>query len=342
VRSARRARNGFRHLTGIGRPAVAQAPKDTVWSAEKVQLWRYRSDRRSISTPLLFVHSLVSRSYVFDLAPGNSVVEAMLGRGFDVYLIDWGVPDELEASNTLETYVDGYLPEIVHEVTRIARSDRVHVFGYCFGAVLALLYAAGHTGDPVRTLTAMATPVDFSELGPMASMLRAGHIDPNDLVDDTGNVPPDLVLNSFRLLQPTGDLSGYVNLWQNLWDDDYVLAHEVMTRWGKDHIPFPGACFLQVADLFTRQNLLASGRVPLGDRVIDLADVTVPFLNIVADHDHIVPPASTDPLTSLVGSTEVEQLRLPSGHVGVVVGRAAQRRNLPAMADWLERHSPAP
>ena len=44
-------------------------------------------------------------------------------------------------------------------------------------------------------------------------------------------------------------------------------------------------------------------------------------------------------LTSLVGSEDVEELRLPAGHVGLVVGKSAQRRNIPAMAGWLERHA---
>ena len=109
-RNVLRVRNGLKHLAGVGRPELTQTPKETVWSSEKVELWRYTSDRRTIRTPLLFVHSLVSRSYVFDLVPGNSVVETMVDRGFDVYLADWGVPDELEAANTLETYTDDYLP----------------------------------------------------------------------------------------------------------------------------------------------------------------------------------------------------------------------------------------
>ena len=119
---------------------LTQTPKETVWSAEKVELWRYPSDRRTIRTPLLFVHSLVSRSYVFDLVPGNSFVETMVDRGFDVYLVDWGVPDELEAGNTLETYTDGYLPTIVARGrASISGSPDVNVFGYCFGGVLSLL-----------------------------------------------------------------------------------------------------------------------------------------------------------------------------------------------------------
>ena len=338
-RSVLRLRNGLKHLSGLGRPELTQTPRETVWSAEKVQLWRYPSDHRSVRTPLLFVHSLVSRSYVFDLVPGNSVVEAMVNRGFDVFLVDWGVPDELEAGNTLETYTDGYLPTVVGEVADISGSADVNLFGYCFGGLLSLLSLAGNASLPVRSLAVMATPVDFSKMGPMVTMIRDGRAEPRDLLDATGNVPADIVRNSFRVLQPTADVTSYVNLWQHLWNDDYVAAHQVMTQWGNDHIPFPGAAFLQTGELFARQNLLVTGKVPLGGRTLDLADITVPFLNIVGEKDHIVPPDATGPLSTLVGSADIEDLRLPAGHVGVVVGRAAQRHNLPAIADWLERHA---
>src|SRR5690348_3479123 len=115
-RSLLRARNGLRLLSGTIAPEVGATPKDVVWSSGKVELWRYRSDTRTIRTPLFFVHSLVSRSYVFDLTPGNSFVEFMLGRGFDVFLVNWGVPDELDAHNDLSTYCDEHLPTLVREV----------------------------------------------------------------------------------------------------------------------------------------------------------------------------------------------------------------------------------
>jgi len=338
-RNVLRVRNGLKHLAGVGSPELSRTPKDTVWQSEKVQLWRYQSDRRHIATPLLFVHSLVSRSYVFDLVPGNSVVETMRDRGFDVFLIDWGVPDELEAGNTLETYADDYLPEIVDVVTELTGQPDVNMFGYCFGGVLALLSVAGNTDMPVRSLAVQATPVDFRHMGPMASMMQEGRVEPSDLIDATGNVPAEVMRNSFRVLKPTGDITGYVNLWQHLWNDDFVAAHQTMTQWANDHIPFAGAAFVQTGELFARQNRLATGRVPLGGRIVDLADITVPFLNIVGEKDHIVPPEATGALTKLVGSAEVEELRLPAGHVGLVVGRTAQRQYLPAMANWLERHS---
>jgi polyhydroxyalkanoate synthase len=341
-RSVLRARNGLRHLSDVGRLEPGQSPKDVVWSSGRAELWRYRSDRRRLRPPLLLVHSLISRSYVFDLAPGSSFVEAMLDRGFDVFLTNWGETDELDAENALETYCDGYLPEMVEVAMRLTGARDVNIFGYCLGGVLALLYAAGHSDTPVvRSLAVMATPVAFSQLGPMATLLQEGRVDPGDLVDHTGNVPADIVYGAFRLLKPTSEMTAYADLWQNLWNDDYLEAHQGLRQWARDHVPFPGACFAQVGDLFVRNDLLAAGRVPLGGRTVDLADVTVPFLNIVGDKDHIIPVAASRDLTRLVGSADVEELCLPAGHVGLVVGGAAQERNIPAMAAWLERNSEA-
>jgi polyhydroxyalkanoate synthase len=338
-RSVLRVRNGLKHIAGVGPPESSRTPKETVWQSEKVQLWRYHSDHRTIATPLLLVHSLVSRSYVFDLTPGNSFVESMRDRGFDVYLVDWGVPDELEAGNTLETYTDGYLPEIIDEVAALSGQPDVNVFGYCFGGVLSLLSLAGNPDLPVRSLAVQAVPVDYRHMGPMAAMMQEGRVEPAQLIDATGNVPADVMLNSFRVLKPTSDVTNYVNLWQNLWNDDFVAAHQTMTQWSRDHIPFPGAAFVQTGELFARENRMTSGRIPLHGRTVDLADITVPFLAIIGEKDHIVPPEATGNLTALVGSEDVEELRLPAGHVGLIVGRTAQRAYIPKMADWIERHS---
>ena len=102
-RSVLRAKNGIKYVAGIGRPDVGCSPKDTVWTRDKVELWRYHSEKRRYRPPILLIMSLVSRSYILDLRPGSSMVEDFLEAGFDVFLLDWGIPDELDARNTLET-----------------------------------------------------------------------------------------------------------------------------------------------------------------------------------------------------------------------------------------------
>ena len=98
-RSLLRARNGVRYVRGTHRPKVGATPKEVVWRRGKAELWRYRNGTVRYGPPVVIVHSLVSRSYILDLRPGNSLVEYLTAAGLDVFMLDWGVPDELDADN---------------------------------------------------------------------------------------------------------------------------------------------------------------------------------------------------------------------------------------------------
>ena len=142
-RSLLRARNGIRYVRGSSKPRVGATPKETVWQRGKAQLWRYRGGPARYSPPLLIVHSLVSRSYILDLRPGNSAIEFLLDAGFDVFMLDWGVPDELDANNSFATYVDEYLPRAVEAVRRETGCREVTMAGYCLGGVIATAVRGG-------------------------------------------------------------------------------------------------------------------------------------------------------------------------------------------------------
>src|ERR671926_1500439 len=207
-RNALRARNGLRLVSGVARPDVGQTPKDVVWQRGRTQLCHYRNDPDphggvGYPPPLLIVFSLVSRSYILDLAPGNSFVEQLLRAGFDVYLLDWGEPDERDAQNGLEDYVDDYIPAAVERIRELSGCDEINLFGYCFGGDLSLLYAAHHPDAPLRSLTVLATPVDFRHMGPLADIFRVGGLEVDTVVDENGNVPPSVVVQGFRTLKPT-------------------------------------------------------------------------------------------------------------------------------------------
>lgn len=128
-RNALRARNGIKLAAGASRPGVGLTPKDVIWRHGRCELWRYRNDEGRFRPPLLIVFSLVSRSYHLDLTPGNSFIERLLGAGFDVYLLDWGTPDERDAANQLEDYADSMLPAAIRQVCRTAGTDEVNLLG---------------------------------------------------------------------------------------------------------------------------------------------------------------------------------------------------------------------
>jgi polyhydroxyalkanoate synthase len=334
-----RARNGFAYLAGTSQPRVATAPRDLVWKLDKGRLWRYRSDSRRIGPPILIVHSLVSKSYILDLLPSNSMIGFLRDEGFDVFLLDWMPADPADAENTLETYVDHYIPKAMAAVAEESGADEQTVIGYCFAGVLALLLAAGHPELPIRNLITLTTPCDYREMGFMSKMFFEGRLDPEDVIDPTGLVPATVMDEGFQSLKPTDQIVQQVNLLQNLWNDQWVEGFLAMNRWARDQVAFPGAAFRQTVDVLIRQNALLGGVIPLGRGEVRLTDITCPFLNVYCEQDTIVPARSAEPLVRLVGSPDARELRLHSGHVGLVAGRSAAKVARPQIAEWIREHS---
>ena len=338
-RSVLRTRNGIRHVVGLGHPRLGTTPKRTVWESGKAQLWRYDLPAVRYREPVLLVHSLVTRSYILDLRPENSLIAHLVEQGLDVYLLDWGIPDAAEAGHTLATYVDEYLPSATLAAKEASGADELSVIGYCLGGVLAALLVAAHPDLGIRNLVTMATPVDFEHLGPVTAMFDQGRLEIDHVLDDDGNVPADFFLAGFRMLKPTNQVAAYANLWQNLWNDRYVESYQAMAQWSSDQIPFPGAAFAETVDKLIRRNLLMSGRFPLGVREVAVGPVAAAHLNVVATQDHIVPVDAATPALELLGAPDGEELRLVAGHVGFIAGSLAKRQTRPAISGWLTRHS---
>jgi polyhydroxyalkanoate synthase len=338
-RAVKRARNGLRYAANRSPVEVGVTPRELVWQRDKARLYRYTGGDVRFAPPVMLVYSLVCRSYIMDLRPGNSMVEFLMRSGFDVFMLDWGVPDELDAENTLETYCDEYLPRAVDAACRRALSDSITLVGYCLGGVLTLLFVAGHADAPVRNFVTLATPLDFDQMGAMVALIRSGRLEPDEMLDDTGNVPAERLHKGFKMLAPTDQLVQYVNLWQNLWNDEFVAGYAAMAQWARDHVPFPGATLRQFAELAVRENRLMTGSFPLGGREVRLSDIRCRVLNVMAEQDTVVPLASSSPLRALVSRRGVRELRLPAGHIASVAGREAQRRTLPRLAEWLAMNS---
>jgi polyhydroxyalkanoate synthase len=335
-RSLFRARNGVKYIAGVGRPQVGLSPKEVIWQRGKAQLWRYDSERRTRQPPLVIVFSILGRSYVVDLRPGNSFVERMLGAGTDLFLVDFGVPDHVDAHNTLETYVDNYLPRALRAAAERA-GEPVDVLGYCFGGVLTALCLAAHPDLPVRRVALMATPIDFGGAEGVLGLFSRHRLTIDEVLDETGNVPAEAVYRMFRGFKPTSDISTYAMLWERLWSDEFMDGFQAMSQWVRDQVPFPGACAGQCVDLLLKRNALMSGEVPLRGRRVKLADFKFPMLVITAKHDHIVPPKMATPITGLVGSDIVDELTVPAGHVGLVTSRESVKITIPGILEWLQR-----
>src|SRR5947208_4053639 len=164
ARNAQRTINALRLAAGLDRPQTGCSPHTVVWSRDKVTLRHYTAVTGG--RPVLLVPTLIHRSHIWDLRPGDSFVEGLQAAGYDVFLIDWGVPDEDDASNSATTYVDDYMPAGVAAVREVT-GDTPVIIGHCFGGVIAVLWAAS-TSEAPPALICLGVPTDWQEMRPMA------------------------------------------------------------------------------------------------------------------------------------------------------------------------------
>ncbi|GIW13230.1 MAG: poly-beta-hydroxybutyrate polymerase [Tepidiforma sp.] len=338
-RAIQRSIKGLEYIS-TGDPAVGLTPKDVIHSRGTLKLYHYRPQADEVyRVPVLLVMSLVSKPYILDLAPGQSLVEFLVKRGFDVYMIDWGVPRPEDARLRLEDYVLDFIPDCVERVLEDSGERELSIVGYCMGGQLSTMYAALHPGGPLKNLACFTTPVDSDGMVLFKRWLDPRYFDVDRVVDTLGNVPPELIYASFDMLKPAQRVAKNIQLWDNLWNDDFVRSYRLFERWASDQIPFPGECFRQFTKQFMWENRMVRNELEIGGRRVELGQVRVPFLHVVAEHDHIVPYESARPLVPLVGSEDKREVMLKGGHVSLVAGGNAIYRLWPQLESWLAERS---
>jgi polyhydroxyalkanoate synthase len=331
---------GMQNLMDAGDIDAGVTPKDAVYQEDKLTLYRYQRTGATVQrpVPLLVVYALVNRPYMTDIQEDRSTIRGLLATGQDVYLIDWGYPDQADRSLTLDDYINGYIDRCVDHIRDAHGIDRINILGICQGGTFSLLYTALHP-QKVQNLVTMVTPVDFKTPDNLLSAW-VQDIDVDLMVDTMGNVPGELLNWTFLSLKPFS-LTGqkYVNMVDLLDDPDKVRNFLRMEQWIFDSPDQAGETFRQFIKDFYQRNGLLKGGVQIGGRPIDLKQITCPVLNIYAQQDHLVPPDASRALDGLTGTDDYTELAFPGGHIGIYVSGKAQKEVTPAIGEWLNQRS---
>lgn len=319
---------------------IGATPKDAVWTHRTTTLYRYRSDRRTQAVPVLLVFALINRPDIFDLRPGHSFAEFLLDEGYDVFLLDWGVPDEADSDLGLGHYVCDELPSGIREALRASGQDEVSLLGWCIGGTLSLMHAALEPDTPVRNLALLTTPVDTA--GSLyANWVGRDSFDVDHVADVYGSVPGRSVDFANKLMKPvTNYWTTTRRLWQGVYEGTLDReAHQSMAKWVADNPPFPGRAYREWITGMYKQNLLARGRMAIRGRRVDLGAVEQNVLVVTAGADHIAPREGTLPILEQVSSQDVTHFDRPGGHIGLMAGSRARKEIWPDLAEWLGERS---
>jgi polyhydroxyalkanoate synthase len=87
---------------------------------------------------------------------------------------------------------------------------------------------------------------------------------------------------------------------------------------------------------FYQGNKLIKGDVKIGGKPVNLSNIRLPVLNVYAEEDHLVPPASSIALQRYIGSTDYTLRSFPVGHIGMYVSGKVQRDLPPLIAQWVK------
>ncbi len=318
------------------------APKEEVFREDNVVLYRYKPVKEKLyEVPLLIVYALVNRPYMVDLQENRSLVRSLLELGIDVYLIDWGYPKRNDRYITIDDHVNSYIADCVDCICERHKLNKINILAICQGGALSLCYTALHP-EKVRNLVTMVTPVDFHIKDGLLNTWAGCAYGPESMnidamVEAQGNIPGDFMNMGFLLLKPFQlNVEKYLGLTDILDDEAKLINFLRMEKWIFDSPDQAGETFRQFLKDFYQGNKLIKGEFSLGGEKVDLKNITMPVLNIYAEEDHLVPPASSIALKDYVGAKDYTVVGYPVGHIGMYVSGKVQKDLPPMIAKWLK------
>ncbi|WP_265107777.1 class III poly(R)-hydroxyalkanoic acid synthase subunit PhaC [Halosolutus halophilus] len=320
---------------------VGQTPSEVVYEENKLRLLHYEPmTEEQHDIPILVVYALINKPYILDLQPDRSVVQTLLEAGFDVYLIDWGEPSKLDRSLTLDDYVTRYIDNCVDVVRERSGQDAINVLGYCMGGTKSAMYAALNP-EKVENLALMAAGLCFAGDGGVLELWGAeNYYDPEKVTETFDNVPAEFLDIGFALMDPiANNLTKYVRFYDNVEDEDFVENFARMERWLGEGIDVAGAAYEEFIEDIYQDNKLYENELHLNGKHVDITNIDMPVLQIVAEYDHLIPPEASKPFNEKITSDDTEIMEFATGHIGMSVSSRSHAELWPDVCDWFEARS---
>jgi polyhydroxyalkanoate synthase len=238
----------------------------------------------------------------------------------------------------MEDYIDGYINNAVDMVRKRSGQDKINLLGVCQGGTLSVIYSALYP-EKIRNLVTMVTPIDFSVEDGLL-FVWSKHLKVDNLVDAFGVIPGDYMNVAFQMLKPFQlAMDKYMGLLDKLDDPKAVEDFMRMEKWIFDSPSLAGEALRKfLKDLF-QDNLLIQNRLEIGGRLVNLKNIDMPLLNIIAEQDHLVPPSSSQPLNTCISSKDNDTIIFPGGHIGLFVSTKSQKEVAPKVIEWLKQRS---
>lgn len=337
--------NLFDFLVKGGIADTTRMPSEVIDEGHKSTLHRYLPVEAPLSgDPVLLVPPLGSQSACFDLRRGCSLTEHLLTAGRPTYLVDYGEMGLSDRDLGIEFWVSEVVPNAVRKVSEDAGGKPVHLIGWCLGGLIALLTTAAYDDLPIKSVAMVASPFDLSKHRVVAPLRTAGRYTGGRIIGGflkvLGGLPSQIVGPAFKATSLTTYLKKPITLIKHRDDREFLAQVEAVDGLMNSMLAYPGRATLQVYQRLVQRNELADGRIQGPNKLVDLADVRVPVMNIAGTSDVLVPVEVALHVGDLVpNAPEVRLETAPGGHLGVLTGRSAPSTTWAMIDDFLDAQS---
>ena len=301
-----------------------------VWTKGSTRLLDYGDERRT--RPVIVIPSLINRHYILDLSEERSFVRWLAGEGFHPFVVDWGTPSQTERSFSVGDYVKR-LDHVLDWVGNATDYPSVSVIGYCMCGMLAMGMSLRNVAK-IDNLVLLATPWNFHNKGvPYANALATLYSVLEPSIKLVEELPSDVLQICFSALDPLLIERKFVSFSEKDPGTPDAHAFVAIEDWVNDGVPLVASVARECFCDWYGSNSPAKGEWKVDGHVVKPAFFDKPVLVVVPENDRIVPRGSAIALGKTL--PQVTFLEPAAGHVGMVVGRSAEKTLWKPVAKWL-------
>ncbi|ODN42883.1 alpha/beta fold hydrolase [Piscirickettsia litoralis] len=299
-------------------------------------LWRLQRYCSKITgRPLLVTYALLNNPSILDLSKDHSFIAGLIAAGFDVYLLSWKNDQSVgNVQSYCEYIIDQGLSQAVEKVLAHCHKQQLELLGVCQGGVFSLCLSVLKP-EKIKRLILMGTPIDFqttdNQLSKLVKQLYA--IKPQLNCMKVGNLINSRAINSVLSYQKPANLlmlkyANFIQLERQQRQEFYQLE-----KWLWDSGWLSVAALYEFIDDFYIHNNLIEGFLTIAGQSINLAELTVPVLNLYAENDWLVPPSASCALKEKVNPELLyQEVGFETGHIGLYVSRRTQKQVINTIA----------
>ncbi len=263
-----------------------------IYREDLLELVQYTPKTEKVfKRPIFIIPPQINKFYIWDLAPGRSVIEYLLEKGHQVFIVSWRNPTAKESEWGMDDYVLA-LDRASEVASSITKSKDMNFVGACSGGITASLLLAYWSAKGIKranSFTMLVAVLDTDGAADTTMGLFA-NFETLELArmfsQSKGVMGGKDLQKAFAWLRPNDLIWAY-------WVNNYLLGNAApafdILFWNADTTNLPAKLHQDMISLMTQGGMKAGNSWRVNGVEVSLDTVTCDKMVVGGTTDHITP-----------------------------------------------------